>query len=216
MKNKYTISLLLLACISGVAIAAKPDARNQKTLEAALGKYLADRGDLCLAKYDWPIYVSAADMELGTRDALQLPVLEKLGLVTSTSGTVQRKVDEVEEAIPAKRYELTEMGRNFYLEKDMAITNASGKTVEHHGDFCAGKLFLNKIVAWDKPNEQDAQKETTVTYTYKFAAADWARDPEARKVFPMVDRMLKGEGSLQLQQRFRQVGKTWVAVSSLQ
>lgn len=203
-------------CISVGANCATISKPDRTVLTAALEKYLAQRGDLCLGKYDWPIDVSAADVERGTRDALQMPVLEKLGLVASTDGSVMRKIDEVEEPVPVKRYALTEAGKKFYLDKEISTTTSGGNKVVHHGDFCAGKLSLNKVVKWDKPVLAGDRLETTVSYTYKFAAAEWAHDPEAQKVFPMVERILKGEGSLQLQQHLRLSGKSWVAVNPWQ
>jgi len=184
-------------------------------LAAAMGKYLAQQGDFCLGKVDWPIDVSALDIEMGTRDAVQMPVLEKLGLVASTDGSALRKQGEAEESesVEVKRYALTEAGKKFYLDKEISSTTASGKRVVHHGDFCAGKLSLDKLVRWDKPTVVGEHTETTITYTYKIAAAEWTRDPDARKVFPMVDRILKGEGSMQLQQHFRLSGKSWIAVN---
>ena len=56
-----------------------------------------------------------------------------------------------------------------------------------------GKLSLDAIVGWEPPQTAGGHKETTVTYTYRIAAAEWARNPEAQKVFPMVDRIIKGE-----------------------
>jgi len=216
VKITYWTSVLLLVGISGAAWGAKADQQNQKALETALGRYLAQRGDLCLAKYDWPIDVSAVDVAAATRDAVQMPVLERLGIVSSSDGSITLHTDHGEEAIPAKRYELTEAGKKSYLDKPIVTTSSSGKKIEHAGDFCAGKILLNKIVSWDKPVGQGQHLQTTATYTYKFAAAEWARDPQARKVFPMVDRMLKGEGSLQLQQRLRKVGPSWEAVDTLE
>ncbi len=83
----------------------------------------------------------------------------------------------------------------------------------HHHDFCAGKLSLKKIVRWDKPTVEGNVAQTTVTYTYKFSPAQWANDEDIRKVFPMVDRIIKGEGSMPLQQRLQLAGKSWVAVN---
>jgi hypothetical protein len=212
--STFTQGVWLLLGLCGPAMAATAEQPDARTLEAALGNYLVQHGDLCLGKYDWPIKVSAADFELRTRDAVQLPVLEALGLATSTEGTIVRSTEEGEQTIPGRRYELTEKGLQSYRVKDFAITTSSGARVEHHGDFCAGKLSLHKVVSWSPPQGAGGQLETTVNYTYKLTAADWARTPEARKVFPVVDRMLKGEGTLQLQQRLRFDGSNWVAVQA--
>jgi hypothetical protein len=212
MKTKIVLTAGLM-CISSAAICANPTEPSQTILAAALGKHLAQQGDFCLGKFDWPIDVSAPDFEMRTRDAVQMPVLEKLGLVISTNGSALRKEGEAEESVQVKRYALTEAGKKFYLDKETSSTTSSGNKVVHHGDFCAGKLSLDKLVQWDKPTMVGEHQETTVTYTYKIAAAEWTHDPELQKVFPMVDRILKGEGIMQLKQRFRLSGKSWIAVN---
>lgn len=56
--------------------------RSLETLDAALHAYLAKRGDLCLAKNTWPIDLTQHEIDSGARNALQLPVLERLGLAS--------------------------------------------------------------------------------------------------------------------------------------
>jgi hypothetical protein len=180
----------------------------------ALEAYLEKNGNLCLGKFDWPIGVSERDSRLRTRDAVQMPVLEKIGIVVSAAAVEKRSEGGVEKVVPVRRYELTEAGRKFYLAKETEGAVANGKRSPHHGDFCAGKLSLDAIVGWEPPQSARGHKETTVTYTYRIAAAEWARNPEAQKVFPMVERMIKGERTLQLQQLFRQTGNGWQAVVS--
>ena len=211
--KKYFIAAALIST-STAAWCTNPVEPSQAVLTRALQKYLSQQGNLCLGKFDWPIDVSQADFQMETRDAVQMPVLEKLGLVTSTYTSVVRKQEQEQEEklVPVKRYDLTEGGKKFYLPKE-SRTMVGGEKVEHHRDFCAGKLGLKKIVRWDKPTVEGRAAQTTVTYIYSFSAAGWAHDENIRKVFPMVDRILKGEGSLQLQQSLQRVGKTWVAVN---
>jgi cytochrome c peroxidase len=163
------------------------DYPSYASLRPALERYLADNGELCLGKPAWPIEVTERDRLAGTRDAVQMPVLEKLGIAVSSGGAVTR-------------YDLTEKGRPFYQAK--------------RKDFCAGKLSLHAIVGWDAPKTVNGQLETTLTYTYTIAPADWVRDPAVQKVFPMVDRVVKGERSMQLQQVFRRTKDGWAAVKS--
>jgi cytochrome c peroxidase len=163
------------------------DYPSYASLRPALEKYLADNGELCLGKSAWPIEVTERDRLLGTRDAVQMPVLEKLGIAVSSG-------------VEVIRYDLTEKGRQFYQAKKK--------------DFCAGKLSLHAIVGWDAPKTVNGQLETTLSYTYTIAPADWVRDPAVQKVFPMVDRVVKGERTLQLQQLFRLTKDGWAAVKS--
>ncbi len=58
---------------------------TKKNLAPAVAKFLREKGDFCLGKYTWPISVSEHDRQGRSNDAVQLPVLEKLGLVTSSS-----------------------------------------------------------------------------------------------------------------------------------
>jgi hypothetical protein len=186
---------------------------NQAVLSAALQNYLAQQGDFCLGKFDWPIDVSAHDITVHTNNALQMPVLEKLGLVSSSDSTVVRKIDETDTTVPVRRYVLTAAGQQFYLRKTMHSVTSSGDQATHRGDFCAARLSLDKIVGWDEPHSAAAYQETTVNYTYRIAAADWTHNPNVRKAFPMLDRIVGGAGTLQLQQRVRLTPTGWVAVN---
>lgn len=201
---------VLLASFSCLAMAASPAKPTSSAQATILRHYLQQRGDLCLGKFDWPIDVKASDFEARTRDAVQMPVLESLGLVSSSDGSVSMyKEDGSKEWVPAKRYELTRVGKMFYLKRDSI--SAGGKPVVHHGDLCAGKLSLDKVVSWTQTASDAGQAEATASYTYKFAPAQWARFPEALKAFPMIDRIEQGEGKLQMTQRFHLVDGVWVA-----
>jgi hypothetical protein len=212
MKTKQLILMAGLMCISSVALSANSTEPNQTALTAALNKYLAQQGDFCLGKFDWPIDVSESDVEMKTRDAVQMPVLEKLGLVASSDESVMGKAGDAEVSVSVKRYTLTGAGKKFYLDKKISNTISGGKKIVHHGDFCAAKLSLKKLARWDKSEMSGEYRETTVYYTYKIAAAKWTHDPEIQEVFPMLARILKGEGTMQLQQRFRLTGESWVAL----
>jgi len=206
---------VLLASFSCLAMAASPakatSSATSSTQATVLRHYLQQRGDLCLGKFDWPIDVKASDFAARTRDAVQMPVLESLGLVSSSDGSVSMyKEDGSQEWVPAKRYELTRVGKMFYLNRDSI--SAGGKPVVHHGDLCAGKLSLDRVVSWTQTSTDTGQTEAVATYTYKFAPAQWARFPEALKVFPMVDRIQQGEGKLHMTQRFQRIDGAWVAM----
>ena len=188
-------------------------AATQHRLQTALETYLESQGNLCLAKFDWPINVSERDVRAHTRDALQMPVLEKLGLVRSKHTTLRRVSDEGHETLPARRYELTKAGKSFYISKEAVTEGPGGGNVEHHKDFCAAKVTLDKVVGWAKPTDRASHDETTLTYTYHIAAASWMSDPDAQRVFPMVDRVIKGAGTMKLEQRMSRTQEGWVAVA---
>jgi hypothetical protein len=140
---------------------------------------------------------------------VQMPVLEKLGLVTSTVTDTQRLGidDNAVHTVAVKRYELTSAGRKSYLEKD--ITRGSGADkAKHHKDLCPAKLTLDKIVRWEPTNAGQG----TVFYTYHVTAVPWVLSADAQKAFPMIDKIVKGEGTLQLSQRMQLGKEGWTAV----
>jgi hypothetical protein len=212
---KTRIVFISAWCIGADAAFAAPAQPNRTAVTIALRDYLAKQGNFCLGKFDWPIDVSERDFQLGTRDAVQMPVLEKLGLVVSSEASVIRRIDDGEEAVAVRRYALTKSGETYYLKREIVRTNLDGQRIVYRGDFCAAKLSLNRLVKWDDPTKVGGYEETTAKYTYSITSASWTRDEEIRKVFPMLDRLIRGEGTLQLQQRFRLVGKSWVAVNAV-
>ena len=212
--KKAMLTAVLVICVNcawGVVPAA-----DEKTLRHALQAYLSKQGNVCLGKFDWPIDVTESDFKDGTRDAVQMPVLEKLGLVTSSDITAHRPTDADAEAVAVKRFELTDAGRKFYVSKDATTRGAGYSRVEHHRDFCAARLTIDKVVRWDESPAVDGVRQGTILYTYHVTVADWARSPSALRVFPMVDRLIKGEGTLQLEQRMRLDRGGWSAVIGLE
>ena len=194
-----TIIFLLGASLALGAQAAAP---TGKDIGAALTRYLAARGDLCIGKFSWPIDVSDADRATGSRDAVQLPVLVALGLA-----------EESHPAPETTRYALSTAGQRFYIKRTMESLDGHGKPQEHTGDFCAARLSLAKVVKWTPPVKTGAYQETTATFTYKAAPAAWITDARAQQVFPMIARIVNGQGSMELTQRLRLVGKRWEALT---
>ena len=178
---------------------------NRDSFTAAVNGYLNKRGDLCLGKYDWPIEVSAQEIQAGGRNAVQLPVLEKLGVVQSIAVSSDDHAQPAA-ALVARRYELTETGKKYYLKREGAR--------EHPADFCAAKLSLDKVVSWEV-HENGAQSTAVVTYTYRVDAAPWAQDADAQRVFPAVARVLSGAGKAQLREAFTLTRDGWAARDSV-
>lgn len=186
---------------------------DKKALAAALDKYLQSNGELCVGKFDWPIDVAPGDAEAGSRDAVQLPVLQQLGLAEAASGMVLRKdADGVEHEVPVQRFSLTPAGRKFYVRRETTTLSPKGEKVLRQGDFCPAKVRLDKLVSWEAPLTLDGGIETTASFTYKIAAANWMREPAARRVFPMVDHIIQGEGQMQMKQRLRFAKGRWLTV----
>jgi hypothetical protein len=184
---------------------------NRQNFTVAINNFLTERGHLCLAKYDWPIYVTTDDMAAGTRDALQMPVLEKLGLVEGKNVVVER-TDENGKKIRAnaRQFALTADGQKYYLHIPEVVATATSR-VTHPADFCAATLSLDKVVGWERPAQVNGQTATSVIYTYKIDPAPWAQNTDAQRVFPMVKRVIEGAGTMQLREGVYLTSKGWVA-----
>ena len=172
-------------------------------------RYLNTQGNICVGKFEWPIDVTDGDLKIHSRDSIQMPVLEKLGLVRSSRATTQRPTEDGPKSLPATRYELTDAGQKFYLEKDQS-TRARGNSVEHHRDLCGAQLSLDKVVSWSKAEDPSDRHVVTLTYTYHAVASEWMTDPDAQRAFPMLDRVIKGDGTMQLEERLRLADGAWV------
>jgi hypothetical protein len=185
---------------------------SRENFTATINDFLAQRGHLCLAKYDWPIYVTTDDFASGTRDALQMPVLEKLGIVTGKDMVVERTDPANGKKITAnaRQYQLTAEGQKYYLHIPEVVATATSR-VTHPADFCAATLTLDKVVGWEKPTQVEGKTATSVVYTYKIDPAPWAKDADAQRVFPMIKRVIEGAGTMQLREGVHLTSKGWVA-----
>jgi hypothetical protein len=198
----------LFLCIAAAACAGAAHASmpplSQKSLTPAVERYLQAHGDFCLGKFKWPIAVSERDRRMGTHDAIQMPVLEKLGLVTASAASDPS----------VTQYDLSDEGRKYYLVKKTVTAGPADNRIDHPGDFCVAHLELDHVVNWEPLAVVDGHAHTSVNYTYKVAsAADWTRDSEIQRVFPMIHRIIDGAGTLQLTQAFEWSNKTWVPVT---
>jgi hypothetical protein len=177
---------------------------NRENFTAAVKDYLAQRGHLCLAKYDWPITVTAADRQARSLNAQQMPVLEALGLVSG------RDVGADAAVKPARQYALTAEGRKYYLHVPVVIITAT-QHVTHPADFCAATLSLDRVIGWEKPMTLEGGTVTSVLFTYKIAPAAWTQTPDARRVFPVVTHAVENAGTQQLRLGVHLTQRGWTA-----
>jgi hypothetical protein len=218
------------ACMVGVSQATTTNP-NEKQLTQAVKAFLADHGDLCMAKYSWPRDVTPGDEHTDPNDAVQLPVLERFGLVHSVevpaapqqtsaaAAGAQSSAPEASQPAPAeptRRYSLTEKGRKYYLQKKHTVIGRHDFVMEHDADFCVAHLTLDKVVKWSPPEPAHNQLETVVRYTYHVKAADWMSEPEAQKVFPIADRIIRGDGSMMMSATVALQDGKWVPVLPVQ
>lgn len=152
-----SLSATLLAACAPVADSAVADEAN---FTRAMQAYLAIRGDLCVGRGSWPVDVTLEEAVQGSRNALQLPVLERLGLVKSTAVQVEAG-NEVPHRTDARRYALTEAGGRFCRAR-APHKRATEHPVAAH-DFCAARLSLQRVVRWEPPSSRSVGAETVVT-----------------------------------------------------
>jgi hypothetical protein len=191
----------VIAIVASVGIFSchgKTDA-SRENFTQAMQTYLERRGDLCVAKYTWPIDVPEGPAGPGARDAVQMPVLEKLGIVASSEAVVDAPPGR---PVRVKRYELTEEGRKYYIARP---GEPDGKK-----DLCVAHLGLDKVVSWETSRDESGE-HVVVSYTYRVDAPPWVRDAEAERVFPAVARVLIGDGSAELKETLTLTKDGWTA-----
>lgn len=196
------LAILAILLLLGGCHQEQAQLPNRANFTAAVSEYLARRGHLCLAKYDWPITVTAADRETHSLDAQQMPVLEALGLVAG------REVGGA--AGPARAYALTAAGQEHYLHVPVVIATATHRVV-HAADFCVATLSLDQVIGWEKPVGLDGRTATSVLFTYKIAAAPWTQTAAARRVFPAVRQAVENAGTQQLRLGMHLTQRGWIA-----
>ena len=202
-------SAALLAMTVCTASHANPQDTNRENFTAAVNTFLAQRGHLCVAKYTWPIYVLDSDKG-HTNDAVQMPVLERLGLVTGKDMTVQGTDKGKKVIAHARQYQLTQEGKKYYLHIPEVVATATQR-VTHPADLCVATLTLDQVVGWEKPVQRNGALMTSVVYTYKIDPAPWTKDPDFQRAFPMVTRVVEGAGTLQLREGMHLTKTGWVA-----
>lgn len=205
MKSSLFFLLALAgACTQAATSPSAPPVADKAAVGAALHRYLAARGQLCIGKYDWPITVTPQDVENGQRNALQLPAMLDAGLVLATPGEGG-----------AVTYALSDTGRRYYLPRQVERRDgASGQMAVR--DVCAGQLTLEQVVQSTPPVLVGTQWESTASFTYAIAPAPWTANPRMQQVFPMVARVIKGQHGAKLAQRLRFVDGKWEAVVAIE
>jgi hypothetical protein len=202
------LPMLLAAC------GHDKQALDHANVAKAMTSYFEKHGDLCLAKSEWPIDVAPEERRAGSRNALQMPVLERLGLVESSTAIVERSAgDGSPSRVNVLRYRLTALGNQYYLARAPHKYPSTNRYASVGRDLCAARLSLDKIVGWELVANQaaGARPEAVVTYTYKVAPAPWTADPGVRQVFPVVANIVKGASVLQLQETLVLADGLWEA-----
>jgi hypothetical protein len=185
---------------------------SRANFTAAVDDYLAQRGHLCIAKYDWPIALTEADRHAHSADAQQLPVLETLGLVASRAvGLTREAAAGAAPTWPAREYALTAEGQKYYLHVPVVVATAT-EHVTHPADFCVAKLTLDRVFGWERPRTINGRTVSSVLFSYRIVdAAPWTQAPDVRRAFPMVTRAIDNAGTLQLRLGVHLTPQGWIA-----
>jgi hypothetical protein len=204
-KLVVVMTMLVIAAAAACTRSSDPSAAE---LTSAMNTYLAERGQLCLGKTNWPIDVTQHEVDTGARNALQMPVLERLGLASSSVADITVDDEGTAHEMKVRRYQLTDAGRTYYVKR----SQRRASDAQAVGDFCAARLTLARVVGWDMHPGDGKAPTATVRYTYHVDAAPWTNDPEAQKVFPMVAGVVSGADRAELQESFTHTPTGWVAV----
>ncbi len=214
MMSRSTKTMILGLAFAGISCAAagQPAVPDRASAAAAVTRYLADHGDFCLGKMDWPVDISAIDERARGRDVIQMPVLESLGLVRSSAATALRlEGPDAEEGgtpvpVAVRRYELTPLGEQFVREREVVVPAPGGDKVVRRRDLCAARLSLDQVVA---VAPGDGPRTFVATYTYEARPVAWAVAPDFQRVFPMAARVIAGAHQMQLKQAFAWADGAW-------
>ena len=201
MNTRLHASLFALLAVTACHERRAVDTQN---FADGVNRYLERRGDLCVGKAIWPVDVTRAESVLGSRDALQMPVLERLGLVYGENAVSELQTEDGPVKREVRRYTLTSAGQRYYIARG----GASGAPAKR--DFCVARLSLDHVVGWE-PTTGDLGAHTVVSYTYHADAPPWTSDPDVVRTFPMVDRVLRGAGTARLTEAFTLTSSGWVA-----
>lgn len=206
MNTRNVGGVLLVTALALGACRSRTDA-SRANFRRGMEAYLRQRGDLCVGRPSWPIDVPEADSGVRASDALQLPVLERLGLATSTVLPV--RVDGRETPFRVRRFRLTAAGREHYIDRrtraPVSPDDSAGRA-----DFCVARLGLRDVESWDLQLHGGAPA-AVVSYTYTVEAPAWTRDPGFQRTFPAVARVLRGAGTAKLVEGFTLTADGWTA-----
>lgn len=197
----------LIVLLAALAACHDPatQAPTRENFTAALTDYLAKRGHLCLAKYDWPIVVTDADVRARSLDAQQMPWLETLGLVTHRDLPATRQ-----RTPPAREYALSAQGANYYLHVPVVVSTPTQR-VTHPADLCVARLALDRLFGWEKPQAVGGRDATSLLFSYRVVdPAPWMAGPAARLAFPMAVRAIDNAGVLQVRVGVHLTPDGWV------
>ena len=203
------LRLLLLALVASLCACQDKQALlpNRANFTAAVDDYLAQRGRVCIARYDWPVTLVQAEREKAGSDALQMALLESQGLVAGRDVQATRGGA----AVPVREYALTSAGEKYFVHSPVVVATATQR-VTHAADFCVARLALDRVFGWEAPQVMNGRSVSSVLFSYRVVdPAPWTRTPDARRAFPLVTRAIDNAGTLQLRLGIHLGPKGWVA-----
>ncbi|MDQ1817758.1 hypothetical protein RBA41_31105 [Massilia sp. CCM 9210] len=199
MNIKSSKNIACLAIASALALTGCGDKKqdvNDETMAAAVDKYLAKTGDLCLMLPKWPVEVGEHDMNIEATMpagiAHQMTVLASLGLVIKSDSEVDQMLGKqpTGRKFRIRSYSLTDEGKKFFRDEVPQHAALSGSSPKVKGDLCYGKKSVAKVIRWDALPESGGN-EFNVRYFYKVdGLAEWAKTPDFQKAFPSAEKII--------------------------
>ena len=209
--KKSVLCVMVLGTLLLISCGSKNNA-NQKNLSDATNAYLVKKGRLCLGiATKWPVDLQDSDRGPGIVRGAEMAALEKVGLVRSHVTEIE--ITPLSGTRPVKskvlRYELTDDGKKFYQEKEVA--GLIGQK-ESRGDICFGQQALDSVTKTEGPIAVGDKKEMTLYYTYRIEnLADWAKNPDIQRAFPGIVPTINGVGKATLNQNLILTDQGWEA-----
>lgn len=209
---KPILTLAALAATTTLLLAGcdRPDMASEAGFRAALDQHLQAHGDLCIGRHAWPVDVPDGPGATQLRDGIQMPALEHAGLVAHVPAQMTlHHQDGSDEVVKALRYDLTDKGRQQLNPHPRTAARTAGADAP---DLCYGHVRLARVTGWDKPHDtadKPARLATTVRYTYTLEPAPWAHDAMVQGAFPVLARVMRGSGTLELKQEMVATGGGW-------
>ncbi|NCT68070.1 MAG: hypothetical protein GXC76_10570 [Rhodanobacteraceae bacterium] len=175
-----SFALALNAC-------SDPKAANKGNFEQALESYFEQtRGPACIriGTSNPPFPATLADQ--GAWGGEQIRAIADAGLANATAATTKSTSytsDGPVGDVPAKRYELNDLGKKFYQER--TINGAMGKVSLH--ELCFGIPRLVAIDSFTEPADMMGYRISKVTYRYRIdEVPQWVSTEAIRKTFPQI------------------------------
>jgi hypothetical protein len=161
-------------------------APNEENFRAAVNHDLVSNSMKCLPQISWPAHGNPADAD----DPYSF---YNVGMAFVNAG-LATKYDEPgaksNNAQKSVAFSLTDEGRKLLVRQE--YQPVPDKEI---GQFCYGKVKLQRILNWDAPRKINGAWATAVLYSYELTdVPGWAENARVKATYPFLTSELAGEG----------------------